>query len=648
MLTFFRRMFTSKIGGVFAAIFVGIIGVAFAMMDMTGISGFGGGSGESLATVEGESIAATEITDQVNRQLARAREQQPDLDMNTFLASGAYEQILSQMISSKAMEAFGHDQGLAVSKRMVDREIASIPAFHNLAGKFDDAAFRTALRNQNMTEHQLRQDIAGSLIQRQILLPVAGSPKVPHAMADRYASLLLEQRSGSVGLVPTRAMPGSAEPTDADVGAFFKANVARYTIPERRVLRYAFVGPEQVSAAATPTNAEIEAFYRANSDKYGAKQDRTLSQVVLPDEKAAKAFAAKLAAGTSFAQAASQAGFSAADTALGKQDKEAFAKLTSAAVANAAFAAAQGATTQPLQSSLGWHIIRVDAVNNIAATPLAAVRAEIEKELGTQKQEEALATLVGRIEDALGEGSSFEEVATAEKLAIQETPPITGSGIQFDNPNWKAPELQPLLKTAFDMGPDEDPVVETLVPGKRFAVLAIGRVVPAAPPALAEIKGRVKADLVTQRASDQAKAAATAIVAKINAGTPIAKAFADAKLPLPPVQPVSARRIDIARPNQPVPPPLALIFSMPKGKARILRAPNGEGWFVVHLGAVVPGNASSQPGLIEATRGQFERIMGEEYADQFARAVTAGLKVKRNEQAIQTTKQSLRRGGSVE
>jgi peptidyl-prolyl cis-trans isomerase D len=66
--------------------------------------------------------------------------------------------------------------------------------------------------------------------------------------------------------------------------------------------------------------------------------------------------------------------------------------------------------------------------------------------------------------------------------------------------------VAPLLKAAFDMAADEDPVVETIAPNQRFAVLAIGRALPAAPPPLAQIAPIVKADLVRKRASDRAKA----------------------------------------------------------------------------------------------------------------------------------------------
>jgi peptidyl-prolyl cis-trans isomerase D len=648
MLSFFRKGITSKLMVVVLGIgLFAIVATGFGTDGMGGLGGAAGG-GDALVSVGGETVTPAEVTDQINRQLDRARQQQPELDIATFLRAGAFEEVVRQLVAQKAMVAFAGDVGIAASKRMIDGEIASIPQFRNIAGQFDRQAFTRALQRENMTEDQLRQDLAATLIQRQILLPVAGSARVPQTMALQYASLLLEQRSGTVGLVPAAAMGMGREPTDAEVAAFYRSNQARYSIPERRVIRYAMFGNEQVAAAARPTEAEIAQAYQRNQAQFAAKETRTLSQVVLPDEAAARAFAAKVAGGTSFAAAAAQAGFGAGDIAVGNQTREQFARLSSEAIANAAFAAAQGATTAPTRSPLGWHIVRVDSINRTAATPLAAVRPEIERQLTQAKAGEALGALVTRIEDALGEGSSFEEVARANGLIIQETPPVTGAGLQPGVAGWQPPaELGPLLRAAFDMTVDDDPVVETITPNQRFALMAVSRIIPAAPPPLQQIAQIVKSDLAKRRALERARAVATALVAKINGGVPARVAFAEAGVKLPPPEPVRARRIDIARPNQPVPPPLAMMFSLPRGKARLLAAPQGAGWFVVHLEQTVPGNASSAPQLVEATRSQFQRILGEEYAAQFTSAVEKSLEVERNEEAIRTTKRGLTTGGAI-
>lgn len=650
MFSFFRRGFTAKI--MLVILGIGLLAIVVTGFGTDGMGGLGGATGssgnEALVSVGGEKVTAAEMTDQVNRQLAAARAQQPELDMGTFLRGGAYEAILEQLTTQKAMLAFGREQGLTASKRMIDGEIASIPSFRNLAGQFDRATFEQALQRERLTEGQLRQELAASLVQRQVVLPVAASARVPQAMAVQYASLLLEQRSGTVGLVSAAAMGAGREPTDAEVQAYFRANQARYTIPERRVLRYALVGPEQVAAAARPTDAEIQRVYQANQDRYGAKETRSLSQVVLPDLPTARTFASRLAEGATFEQAAQRAGFSASDIAVGEQAKAAFARLTSDAVANAAFAAARGAVTAPVQSPLGWHVVRVDAVTNKAGTPLAAARPEIERQLGERKQAEALGTLITKLEDSLADGASFDEVARSNRLAVQQTPAITGAGVQPAGGAYKLPaELAPLLKGGFEMSAEDDPVVEAIVPNQRFAMLAVAQVIPAAPPPLGQIAAIVKADLIRQRAADRAKAVATAIVSKVNAGVPARQAFAQAGVPLSPPQPIKARRLDIARPNQPVPPPLAMMFSLPKGKARLLPAPNGQGWFVVHLEQTVPGDARKAPELVQATRGQFQQFLSQEYAAQFTRGVEKQLEVERDEKAIARLKKSLLGSGSA-
>jgi peptidyl-prolyl cis-trans isomerase D len=625
--------------------------IALAVV-ITGVdTGFGGGAtpaqvGDTLIKVEDEKITTTEVSDQVNRQMDRLRQQNPEVDVISFFREGGYETIIDQLINVRAILAFGQEQGVAASKRMVDSEIASIPAFHNLAGQFDQQVFLQALRNERVTEQDLRRDIASSLIQRQIVVPVAGSPFVPPTMAQRYADLLLEQRSGSVGLVTSEAVAAGLAPNEAEVNAFYAQNRNRYAIPERRVIRYALLSGAQLAAASQPTEAEIEVAYRADSAKYAAQETRTLSQVVLPSQAAAREFAVKLAQGTSFEQAARQAGFSPADTLVGDQGRPEFTRLTSAAVASAAFAAAQGASTQPVQSPLGWHVVRVDRINRKEATPLANVRAELVAQVGERKRQESAANLVTKVEDALGGGASMEEVAQANGLQVRETPPLTATGQSPGTAGWQtSAELQPLIRAAFEMSPEEDPVVEAVGPG-QFAVMQVGRVVPAAPPALTQIRDRVRADLVRDRASARARTVAQGIADKINRGMAPAQAFATAGVRLDPVQRISARRIDIARPGQQVPPPLVMLFSLPKGRSRILAAPNGAGWFVVHTEATVPGNAAGQPQLIQATRTQFERILGDEYAAQFTRAVVSRSEVERNDGKIASLKQQLQSGAA--
>jgi peptidyl-prolyl cis-trans isomerase D len=646
MLSFFRR-------GIMAKLMLGVLAIGLFAIVVTGFGTGGGGLGDlsggmsssTIASVGGEKITSVRVREEAQRQYERFRQQRPEGDFAAFLRTGALAEIVDQLIGIVASTVFARDQGLGVSKEMIDREIAGIPAFQNMAGQFDRNAFLAALQREKLGEQQLRDDIAERLLQRQLILPAAGSAYVPNGFAQRYASLLLESRTAIVGTVPAAAMGPGQEPTEADLAAFYRQNQARYTIPERRVLRYALFGPENVAGQAKASEAEIAAAYRQNP-AFAAKETRTLSQVVLQDQAQARSIAQKVAAGTAFAQAAGQAGYSPSDTAVGTQTKEAFARLTSAEVANAVFAAARGATVGPVRSPLGWHVVRVDDVKTQAATPLAAVRAQLAAQIEGRKAQEALAELERAIQDAIADGQSFEEIARARGLQTRETAPVTAAGAAPDNPEWVAPpEVRALLEGGFAVEPGDDPVVETVEEGRRFALLTVARATPSAAPPLAQIRERVKADLVTRRASERARAVATAIVAKINAGTPAAQAFAQAQVRLPGTQRITATRRDISRQGQEVPPPMAMMFNLPPGKARILAAPGGAGWFVVYLEKLVPGDASKEPGLTEAVRGQFAQIMGDEYGQQLVAAIRKGMEVKRNDEALRALEREMTGAG---
>jgi peptidyl-prolyl cis-trans isomerase D len=648
MLSIFRRGFMAKIMLVVLVLgLVAIVITGFGTGGSGGLGGLGGLSGSTVATVGGEKLTSARLTDETQRQLTRLRREQPELDMAAFLRQGALEEVLNQLIDQTAGAVFGRRHGLGVSRQMIDRDIASIQEFHDLTGRFDDATFRRILAQENMTEQQVRDDFATRLLQRQLLGPITRSAHVPNAIALQYASLLLEQRSGIVGAVPSAAMGAGAEPGEAELANFYRTNRARYTIPERRVIRYAVFGPENVAAQTQATEAEVQAAYRSDPSN-AARETRRLSQVVLPEAQA-KALAQKVAAGTSFAAAAQQAGRSATDIALGVNGREEYAAKSSPAVAAAVFGAAKGATVGPVRGPFGWHVVKVEDVIVSTARPLASVRGEIAAKIQQGKSQNALNDLASRIENAVSDGSTFDEIVAAQKLQVKETPPVTATGTAPETAGWQPPpELQPLLEGAFAIEPGEDPAVEAIQENQRYALVVIARAIPATVPPLAAIRDRVKADLIVRRASERARAVASSIVARINAGTPPASAFASAQVKLPPVQTLTATRREIAQANAQVPPPLAMMFSLPRGKARLLPAPDGRGWFVVYLDKIVPGDANKEPGLIQAVRRQFGEILGEEYARQFTAAIRADLKIERNEDAVRKLKADLAGPGAAQ
>src|SRR3546814_13984180 len=63
-------------------------------------------------------------------------------------------------------DLWAEKHGFGVSRRQVDAEIASIPAFQ-IGGRFDQASYEAALAQQNLSDRELRKGMTGDLLRSQ-------------------------------------------------------------------------------------------------------------------------------------------------------------------------------------------------------------------------------------------------------------------------------------------------------------------------------------------------------------------------------------------------------------------------------------------------------------------------------------------------
>ncbi len=646
MLAFFRRLTQSKGGVVITFLVLGVIAIAFAAGDVTGIGSMGGSiAANDVAKVGKADVTESEVRSRVQTELEGFRQQQPTLDMASYVAQGGFEGTLERIVSALALEQFARGQGMVVSKRAVDGQIASIPALQGPTGKFDPNLYRQVLAERKLTDAQIRGDIMRDTLAQLLILPTNGATQMASQLALPYASLLLEKRAGSIGFIPTAVVPAGAAPSDADLATFYKRNVARYTIPERRIVRYAVVTPDMVKARAVPTDAEIAQRYQQDRAKYAAAEKRTITQVVVADQAGAAAIAAKIKGGASMTDAARAAGLEASvQTGV---EKTAYAAATSTALADTMFAAAKGAVVGPVRGPFGWTVAKVDAVDQVAARSLDQVRAEIAAALGIQKSAAALSDIHDRIDDALAKNATFDEIATDQKLKPETTAPLAANGANPDDlasqPN---PALAPLVSAAFQASEGDAPQMVQMGADGSFAVVGLGRIVAAAPRPFAQVREAVVRDLSADRSRQAARKVAGDVLARIDKGMPLAQSLAATGLKLPAPKSLEASRAQISANPQGAPPALALMFAMAQGTAKTLAAPDNSGWFVVKLDKIVRGDASRTPAAINATRGNIGRGMGREYSEQFAKAVRADVGVKTDAAAVARVKADLLSGGN--
>jgi len=643
MLASFRRLSKSTVGTAIMALFLVAIIASFALADVKGIlsgGGFGGGA-DSLVRVGSEKVSDRDITRAMDRRLSQAREQNPEATYASIASD--FDQLLSALVDAETLEAFADKFGFTLSKRLVDAQIANIPAAKGLNGQFSEQSYAAFLNQQRITDQEVRMIITNGLLQQLIIAPAVVNARAAVGMATPYASLLLEAREGEVAFVPLEAFRAGLNPTPAAIQVFYAANQRRYMVPEQRVLRIAKIGTEQV-AGVQPSDKEIADYYNTNRAQYAPKDTRTISQAVAPDQATANAIVQRLRGGQTFAAAAAPAGFTAQDIALGAQTREQFTTVVGARIAGAAFSANEGAIVGPIQSENGWHVIKIDRIQREGGKTVAEARAEISAKLATDKRKAAMENIVNTVQDAIDAGGSFTEAAAAGKLAIVETPPITADGRSPANAGYNLPpELAPALKAGFELAENDEPLIETLPNDAGYALVAPARVIAAAAAPLASIRDRVTQDWIGDQASQRAKQLAQTIAGKAARGS-LVEAARGTPVPVR-VEPVKGRRIQLSQFQGKVPPPLTMLFSLGQGKVRTVAGDQGEGIYVVKVNKIIPGNALTRPTLITQTQQGMQNSLSQEYGAQFLNAMRQTVGVKRNEKAIASTKQRITGSG---
>lgn len=165
----------------------------------------------------------------------------------------------------------------------------------------------------------------------------------------------------------TKDLATAAEPSEADLAAFLKANADRYRQPAKLTLSHIFFSRERHGDAAAAKAKE--ALKTLKSAPRGDKEARALGDPFAREYSFLKADATRL-------DAVLGAGFAA-----GLKDLE------------------TGAWGGPVASSYGQHLVRIDARHEAAVPPLDAVRHRVRGDVLAERRKESQRALVKRVVD---------------------------------------------------------------------------------------------------------------------------------------------------------------------------------------------------------------------------------------------------------
>jgi peptidyl-prolyl cis-trans isomerase D len=399
----------------------GIIIVVFVVSFGPGSQGCGAGAGGAgaswAAKVNGDEVSPQDFEQQY-AQLARIYASQTAGDTTGLLSLRIRQMAMEQVVERELVEQEAKRQGIAVSDEDVSAAVKAIPAFQR-EGRFDLDGYKRAVTASYGTpgkfEEQMRRDLA-------------------------------HQRM--LTLVRERAKVSEGEVKDAWLAENDKVNLefARFPV----ALARAEVKPseEDVKAFQAKEEARIAKRYEEDKARFDQKKRVRARHILAKVEKGApdkawddakkriEDYAARVKKGEDFAKVAAEAsddpGSKERGGDLGQFGEGVMAKEFEAA----AFGMKPGELSQPVKTAFGWHLIKVEEVQEPKLVKLDEARPILARELLVDDLAKKLAAERARAAlEKLQAGKSFAEVLPPESKDAKKGPPAVKLGGQAVRPD---------------------------------------------------------------------------------------------------------------------------------------------------------------------------------------------------------------------
>lgn len=472
-----------------------------------------------VITVGSEAVGPREFENAYQRMIRNLQERlQRQFDYETAKSLGVIDALIAEMQSDRMFAQEARAKGLLVSDRIVREQIVGDQTFRGVDGRFDAQTFQRAIENAGYSESTYVALLKGTVARNYLVASIAQFETAPPtALADKLFAHRSEFRTAEVLTIPAAAVKPPA-PGPEQVAAFHTANAAKYTAPEYRTLTLLLVRPEDAAARVNVADKDLEAEYARRKPEFTTPETRALRQLIFKDEAVAKQAYEALIGGRSFDAVAKDIAKSA-PVNLGKVTAS---QVPIPALREAAFKLNQGEVTQPVQSPLGWHIMRVDEIAPEAVKPFTETRVQLEKDFRLRHAIKILAELREQFDDALGGGMKLEAAAQKLKLKTAVIVPIDAQGKNEKGVTVAGlPEDSEFLRRAFRQGKGEEGDLVDLK-NHGFYAVRVDAVTPSALRPLDSVKAQVAADWTADERAKLVKAEAEKLAAAAKAGKSLA------------------------------------------------------------------------------------------------------------------------------
>jgi peptidyl-prolyl cis-trans isomerase D len=441
-----------------------------------------------VATVGDQSVDADAVQSAVQPALERlTTETGSPVDLHQAKQMGVIDDVLRQLIDQSLIDQQAARLQLVVSDDVIRNAILQDPMFRGQNGVFDRTAFDGLLEANHLTEAQYIARLRQEIPRNDLLLAVTGGVVAPPAMVDRLYRYRNETRVAEIVALPAAAAGDVGQPTPAELTKYYDEHQEQYRAPEYRGFTLVSLTPSDLAKTIKVPEARLKTAYSQRQAEFVLPERRDVQQILAPSEVKAKAAEAALAAGKSWNEVASKiAGQNPQTIDLGLMKKEDLPE----ALAKVVFALPLDKPSAPVQSPLGWHILRVVKIEPPRTQRFAEAKAKLTADVAHDQAVDQLYTIANQVDDAIAGGADISEAAAKFGLTKTVVAAVDEKGLDRSGKPVALP-VSPatVLKLAFATEPDRNTRV-TQTPDGAIFVLRVTHIAPPAIRPLTEVKDK--------------------------------------------------------------------------------------------------------------------------------------------------------------